>query len=157
MDLDEIKALIEAMQASDLTEMEVSRNGWTLRMVRHGNGATPAPRPPKERPETPACEPSHTLAGVPQDTAPDRTEIRTPLSGIVHLAASPGAPPWVQPGQAVAAGTTLCTIEAMKVFTSVRAEWDGTVEAVLVADKTEVEAGQALMRIQASEPCSTPS
>jgi acetyl-CoA carboxylase biotin carboxyl carrier protein len=156
MDLDEIKALIDAMQAADLTEMAVSRSGWTLRMVRRGNGAAAAPRP-KKLPEAPACAPSAPSAGDPADALPDRAEIRAPLAGIVHLALSPGAPPSVQRGQPVTAGTTLCMIEAMKVFTSIRAEWDGTVEAVLVADQAEVEAGQTLMRIQASEECSTPS
>ena len=60
---------------------------------------------------------------------------------------APDQPPFIQAGQSVQAGAMLCIIEAMKVFNSIRAERDGTVEAVLVAPGDEVEAGQTLMRI----------
>jgi len=72
-----------------------------------------------------------------------------PLYGVVHLQPTPGEPPFVQAGQAVRAGQTLCVIEAMKVFNEVRAERDATVEAVLVRSGQEVEAGQALFRFDA--------
>jgi acetyl-CoA carboxylase biotin carboxyl carrier protein len=146
MDLDEIKALIEAMQASDLAEMEVSRDGWTLRMVRRTQRAAPVVRS-EQCLETPLCEASDTVAPDETCASQDQTAVRAPLTGIVHLTPSPGAPPFVQPGQTVAAGATLCLIEAMKMFNAVRAERDGTVEAVLVSAEAEVEAGQPLMRI----------
>lgn len=77
-------------------------------------------------------------------------EVLAPLYGVVHLQAAPGAEPFVQPGQAVAVGQLLCSIEAMKVFNEVRAECAGTLQAVRVASGTEVEAGQVLMRIAPS-------
>jgi len=131
MDLNDIKALIEAMQASDLAEMEFSENGWTLRLVRSTGHATPPANPGSGRP---VKLPS--FAEVPLEISPvvPSGDVRAPLSGIVHL----------QPAQA---GATVCIIEAMKVFNSVRAERDGTVEAVLVAPGDDVEAGQTLMRI----------
>jgi len=133
MDLDHIKALIETMAASDLAEMEVSENGWTLRLSRHAS--TQAAAPVRRTP--------HPIA----TPAPTSTDLHAPLSGIVHLQPSPGAAPFVQAGAAVRTGDLLCLIEAMKVFNSVRAERDGTVAAVLVETSSEVEAGQLLMRI----------
>lgn len=144
MDLNDIKALIEAMQASDLAEMEFSENGWTLRLVRSTGHATPPANPGSGRP---VKLPS--FAEVPLEISPvvPSGDVRAPLSGIVHLQPAPAQPPFVQVGQPVQAGATVCIIEAMKVFNSVRAERDGTVEAVLVAPGDDVEAGQTLMRI----------
>jgi acetyl-CoA carboxylase biotin carboxyl carrier protein len=144
MDLNEIKALIEAMQASDLAEMEVSENGWTLRMVRGADRPVPVDRPAPPPAAPPGEAPK---AAAHEQPAADSGEIRAPLAGIVHLVPSPGEAPFVAPGQAVAVGATLCLIEAMKVFNAVRTERGGTVEAVLVSEEAEVEAGQALMRI----------
>ncbi len=146
MNLNAIKTLIEAMQASDLTEMAVSGNGWSLRMRRRGASITPPPSPQPTVGEAPPPPPD---AAEPEraETPPEGTEVRAPLAGIVHLTPSPGEPPFVEPGRRVTAGTTLCLIEAMKVFMPIRAERDGTVEAVLVSAVSEVEEGQTLMRI----------
>jgi len=84
--------------------------------------------------------------------APAASECLAPLYGVVHLQPTPGEPPFVQPGQAVEPGQTLCVIEAMKVFNEVRADADGVIEAVLVASGEEVEGGQALFRIHRGQP-----
>jgi acetyl-CoA carboxylase biotin carboxyl carrier protein len=141
MDLPQIKAFIDAMASSDLTELEVSKDGWTLRLVRGGRSATArrSADPPQERqsrrnevlPETPVASP----------------DICAPLSGVVYLSPSPNQPPFVVVGQAVTAGTAVCVIEAMKTFNEIRAERDGIIEAILVASETLVDAGQPLMRI----------
>jgi acetyl-CoA carboxylase biotin carboxyl carrier protein len=144
MDLQQIKTFIDAMAASDLAEMEVSRDGWTLRLVRRApTAAVPAtprtagfPKPPESGGMLPAAE----AAACPDN------EVRAPLYGVVHLQPSPGEPPFAAAGTHVKAGQTLCVIEAMKVFNEVRAEHDGTVEAVLVKSGQEVEAGQTLLR-----------
>jgi acetyl-CoA carboxylase biotin carboxyl carrier protein len=73
--------------------------------------------------------------------------VRAPLSGLVYLSPTPGAPDFVAVGRKVEAGDVVAVIEAMKVFNEIRAERDGTVEAVLVASGDEVDAGQLLMRI----------
>jgi acetyl-CoA carboxylase biotin carboxyl carrier protein len=139
MDLQQIKALIDAMQRSDLAEMEVSDNGWTLSMVRGGVAPVrQAAAGPKGFVET--------AAPATTGPAPAERHLHSPLAGVLHLSAAPGAPELVTPGQAVRAGDALCIIEAMKVFNEVRAERDGTIEAVLVTSGVEVEAGQLLMR-----------
>lgn len=147
MTLDDIKALIEAMASSDLAEMEVGRDGWTLRLVRRAETAAPART---RRPTEPAAVSRAPESGPEAPAgAPDggHLTVRAPLAGTVHLSPSPGEPAFVGAGGAVEAGATLCVIEAMKVFNQVRAERGGTVEALLVASGDEVEAGQPLLRI----------
>jgi acetyl-CoA carboxylase biotin carboxyl carrier protein len=164
---EQIQAFIDAMARSDLTELEVHHAGWRLRLARAGAAgtATPVARAPAGAPTSvsPVSATSAAVAtaagAVPAAPAapsamPARTaaphEVLAPLYGVVHLQAAPGAEPFVQPGQAVAVGQLLCSIEAMKVFNEVRAECAGTLQAVLAASGTEVEAGQALMRIAPS-------
>jgi len=144
MDPQQIKAIIDAMASSDLAEMEVSHDGWTLRLVRRASGAA-APTPARR----PVSQPSAVHDAIPSDPAASQAasrELRAPLYGVVHLQASPGEPPFVTAGAAVKTGQTLCVIEAMKVFNEVRAEHDATVDAVLVSSGQEVEAGQLLLR-----------
>ncbi|MDO5641637.1 MAG: acetyl-CoA carboxylase biotin carboxyl carrier protein subunit [Paracoccus sp. (in: a-proteobacteria)] len=82
-------------------------------------------------------------------TAPhqDQVEIAAPLAGLCYLAPEPGSPPFVNLGDRVAAGQTLCIIEAMKVMTPVTATNAGTVATILVENGDTVPAGTALMRI----------
>jgi acetyl-CoA carboxylase biotin carboxyl carrier protein len=139
MDLDEIKALIAAFGASGLAEMRLTRGEWTLHLVRSADGGVaPAPAAgPRARPEAPRPKPAPaTEAGV-----------RAPLSGLIYLSRTPGAPDLVAVGRRVEAGEVVAVIEAMKVFNEIRAEHAGTIEALLVASGDEVDAGQLLMRI----------
>jgi acetyl-CoA carboxylase biotin carboxyl carrier protein len=147
MDAHEIKTLIEAMAASDLAEMEVSRNGWTLRLVRRATLTRQAgqdQRSPQAQPPAPA----DALSIDDVDAAETEAYVvRAPLAGMVYLSPSRGAPAFAPLGSAVEAGATVCVIEAMKVFVEVRAERGGTIQAVLVASGDEIDAGQPLLRI----------
>ena len=144
MDPELIKALIDALEASDLSELEYSRGGATLRLVKRSPGGSPAPASVvlarSSSPDVPSA--------APVATPPLPGLVRSPLFGIVHLQRTPGAAPLVSAGQAVAAGQVLCLVEAMKVFTELRAERDGTITAVLVQTGQEVEAGQALFQVE---------
>ena len=135
-----IKSLIAALEASTLSELEYSRDGTTIRLVK-GDGSAPraasagafaTPAPPNNNP--------------PAAATPASDLIAAPLFGVVHLQRSPGTPPLVTAGQAVSAGQVLCLIEAMKVFTELRAELDGTIAEILIETGQEVEAGQPLFR-----------
>ena len=150
MDLQVIKALIDAFATSSLAEMEYSVDGATLRLVKRAAVAA-----------THSVSPSVPAAPAPQETigfadagafpagqsAEPAAFVTAPLYGVVHLQRTPGAPPFAAAGQAIAAGHVLCVIEAMKVFTEIRAERDCTVAEVLVATGQEVDAGQALFRL----------
>ncbi|VTU31824.1 acetyl-CoA carboxylase biotin carboxyl carrier protein [Variovorax sp. PBL-E5] len=131
MNQEQIKTFIDALAASALSELEFSENGWTLRLAKHAAPAAIAPGAD---------------APAPALRAASSVECLAPLYGVVHLQGTPGDPPFVEAGQAVAAGQTLCVIEAMKVFNEVRAERDGVLQSVLVASGDEVEAGQPLFR-----------
>lgn len=92
---------------------------------------------------TPDAAPSVTTHAAPQDQG----DVPAPLSGICHLAPEPGAPRFVNPGDPVLAGQTLCIIEAMKLMTPVTATGAGTIAAILVGDGDSIEAGSPVMRI----------
>lgn len=138
----EIKSLIDAMAASDLAEMEFSRDGATLRLVRQGAGAAPVRAavalPPMSTPSAPAP-----LTRAPTKAA---AEFTAPLYGVVHWRPGPEEALFVTPGQAVAVGQVVCVIEAMKVFNEVRSERAGTVAGLLAESGQEVDAGQPLLR-----------
>ena len=138
MQLNEIKSLMDAMAASDLSEMAVTRDGTLLRLVRRQAKALAAPVIPAAR--TPR-------AGTAPAPEAARTEITAPLYGVVHWRPAPDAAPFVVPGQVIQAGQVVCVVEAMKVFNEIRAEVDATVLALLVESGAEVEAGQPLLSL----------
>ena len=146
MDAKQIKEFIDAMAASDLGEMEVSHEGWTLRLSRGASAGARAPAA-QARPAAQALA----APSVPRAQAPAASrshQLVAPMYGVVHLQPSPGEPAFARAGDAVEAGQLLCIIEAMKVFNEVRAERGGRLASVLVPTGTEVEAGQALMVIE---------
>ncbi|MEJ8855189.1 acetyl-CoA carboxylase biotin carboxyl carrier protein subunit [Variovorax robiniae] len=149
MKQEQIKTLIDALAGSDLSELEFSENGSTLRLVKQsalGNArprsAAASVRAAGER----GVVKAGTKAAAKPAAAVVANECLAPLFGVVHLQSTPGEPPFVTVGQAVKAGQPLCVIEAMKVFNEVRAERDATVLEVLVASGQEVEAGQPMFR-----------
>ena len=146
MDHAYIRTLIEALEASTLTELEFSQSGSTLRLAKSPTKSLAASQPQDSAPA--ASVPSMPPAVAPA-TAATQT-LKASMYGVVHLQASPGAPAYVTAGQRIQAGQTLCVIEAMKIFNEVQAEEDLVIEAILVKSGEEVEAGQALFRFQRS-------
>lgn len=148
MDLQQIKALIDALTASDLSELEYQHDGSTLRLVKN---PAPAELRALERQAPPVPAQPVPLTGVAAAAATAApiapVEVCSPVYGVVHLRPSPAEPPFVAVGEAIAAGRVLCVIEAMKVFNEVRAERAVTVAAVLVDSGQEVESGQPLFRL----------
>lgn len=159
MKQEQIRILIDALAASALSELEYSEDGCTLRLVKQGASAPPArsERGAEDASAAPQADGNGkddaraALPGAIQEPAVEPAagpiECLAPLYGVIHLQPSPGEPLFVQLGQQVAAGQTLCVIEAMKVFNEVRAEADATIAEVLVRSGDEVEAGQPLFRL----------
>lgn len=127
MDVDRLQAIIDWMRTSPVEELEIADGDFRIRLVRKPDGTIATP-------VTPAAP------------APG-AEVTAPSYGIVHMASAPGAPPFVTVGSTVAAGQTLCVVEAMKVFTPIEAERAGRVAAILVEDGSEVSAGLPLFRL----------
>ena len=146
MNQEQIKTLIDALAASDLSELEFSENGCTLRLVKQAALAATAPRRQAAAAAATRVPAMGRIAPQQPGAEPAVAQCLAPLYGVVHLQPTPAEPPFVQVGHAVQAGQTLCVIEAMKVFNEVRAERDATVRAVLVRSGQEVEAGQTLFR-----------
>ncbi|SCK25316.1 acetyl-CoA carboxylase biotin carboxyl carrier protein [Variovorax sp. HW608] len=147
MKQEQIKTLIDALAGSDLSELEYSENGSTLRLVKQ-SAAGSAPRRPLPRAVQNAVDAAparNEPAPAPAASAP--AELCAPLYGVVHLQSSPGEPPFVQAGQSIQAGQTLCVIEAMKVFNEVQIDHAATIAEVLVRSGEEVEAGRPLFRL----------
>jgi len=144
MNQEQIKTLIDALAGSDLSELEYSENGSTLRLVKQSALAGV----PRRQAQPSVRHALDRVEGIVEPAAPAQasSECLAPLYGVVHLQSTPGDPPFVQAGQSIKAGQTLCVIEAMKVFNEVRADHDATVLAVLVGSGEEVEAGQPLFR-----------
>jgi acetyl-CoA carboxylase biotin carboxyl carrier protein len=147
MDLHKIKRFIDAMATSDLAEMEVSEDGWTLRLIRRASRAAPVRAAPVLATEAQGRPSDAAVHPVAKPAEPAGGEVRAPLAGIVYLRPSPDEAPFIALGQTLEKGATVCVIEAMKVFNAICAGRGGTVESILVTSGAEVEAGQLLMRI----------
>jgi acetyl-CoA carboxylase biotin carboxyl carrier protein len=137
MELSRIKALIDLLAGSAIAELELTEGADHIRLSKVSRPSTTT----EPALATPAP------AGVSNAAAPSQSIVAAPMFGVVHLSPAPGQPPFVAEGSDVRPGDTLCLIEAMKVFSPVLADIEGRVEAVLVADQTEVEANQALLRL----------
>jgi acetyl-CoA carboxylase biotin carboxyl carrier protein len=149
MDLRKLKKLIDLVQESGIGEIEITEGEEKVRISRHAAGAPmmvaapqmqhvalgAAPAPGEPAPAAPAAEPKgHTL--------------KSPMVGTFYRAPSPGAPSFVEVGQSVSKGQTLCIIEAMKLLNEIESDMAGTVKAILVENGQPVEYGQPLFLIE---------
>ena len=155
MDLRKIKKLIEMLEDSNLSELEIREGEETVRLSRYPSQlpvtlpammqATP---PPAGAVQVQAPQAAEAAAAAPADAAQEpQVEgdiVRAPMVGTFYAAPSPGAEPFVRVGQAVKKGQTLGTIEAMKMFNPIESERDGTVKAILIENGQPVEFDQPM-------------
>ncbi len=154
MDLRKIKALIELLEKSNLTEIEIKEGEETVRLSRAMQAApmmhapmhyaAPPPAAPAAAPavapaKAPAAEHASESHGKPGKEMPDGHTIRSPMVGTFYASSSPDAPAFVKVGQTVKAGDTLGIIEAMKMFNPIEADVSGTVRAILVQNGQPIE------------------
>lgn len=154
MDIRKIKTLIELLDGTDITEIEICEGEESLRISR-GHAATAYPAatlvahaapvvaagpaasaaaPPAAAPAAPPAEPSGHL-------------VRSPMVGTFYRSPSPGAAAFVEPGQSVKAGDVICIVEAMKMMNHIEADKSGVIGAILVEDGEPVEFDQPLVSI----------
>lgn len=147
MDIRKIKRLIELLDESGVNEIEIHEGEESVRISRGGTPiATPAPvysAPPA--PSVPAG--TATPAAEPNDAEPTGHLVRSPMVGTFYRAPSPEANAFVEEGQTVAAGDTLCIIEAMKMLNQIEADRSGVVTRVLIDNGQPVEFDQPLFVI----------
>ncbi|MHB8523344.1 MAG: acetyl-CoA carboxylase biotin carboxyl carrier protein [Limisphaerales bacterium] len=152
MDLKDIKAIIDLMRKNAISEFELERQDFKIKLRRGSNGggtptyeeppiATyPAPLPAVS---TQAAPPS-----LPPRTSPLELEIKSPMVGSFYRAPSPESANYVEIGSEVNPDTVVCIIEAMKVMNEIKAEVKGIVTQALVENAKPVEFGQVLFRIR---------
>jgi len=153
-DLERIKQLIRMMEKHDLTEvkLEGADQKWVLKRgsqetVVAGPAFAPVPQAAPVPP--PAASPAHEAPAPAADVAASDglIEITSPTVGTFYQAAQPGDPPFVKVGDRVKPDTTVCIVEAMKVFNQIPSEVSGTIAKILVKDGDPVEFGQALFAV----------
>ena len=157
MDLRKVKKLIDLVQESGIAELEISEGEEKVRINRLGSSAqvSAAPMPAiaaapvaAALPATPAPESATETATAASDGGEaEGHSVKSPMVGIFYRASSPGASAFVEVGQTINAGDTLCIIEAMKLLNEIEAEVSGTVKAILVDNGQPVEYGQPLFLI----------
>ena len=154
MDLRKLKKLIDLVQESGISELEITEGEEKVRINRTGPAA-PAnlmamqPAPAIAVP-TAAAVAATGGAATQQAEATDETDghtVKSPMVGIFYRAASPGAEAFAQVGQKVSTGDTLCIIEAMKLLNEIEADGEGIIKTILVDNGQPVEYGQPLFVI----------
>lgn len=152
MDLRKLKTLIDLVQNSGISELEISEGEEKIRIAKNlgapAQAATymvgapaaqyaPAPAPAAAAPATPAAAPAE----------PEGHAVKSPMVGTFYRSGSPGAAAFVEVGQSVKAGDTLCIIEAMKLMNEIEADASGVIKAILVENGQPVEYGQTMFII----------
>ena len=149
-----IRQLVRLMARYDLTAIDLGEGPRKIRLRRRGSETAVNSVPAAAQPPFTVYAPAPVAAtvNVPAPPAPPQqprgTFIESPMVGTFYSASSPDAPPFVSVGTTVRADTTVCIIEAMKVFTDIPAGVSGTITEVLVKNGQPVEFGQPLFRIE---------
>ncbi|OGT01153.1 MAG: acetyl-CoA carboxylase, biotin carboxyl carrier protein [Gallionellales bacterium RIFCSPLOWO2_02_60_31] len=133
MDLRKLKTLIELVEGSGIAELEISEGEERVRITRtvaaaqqiYAPAPQPAAAPVAPPPPAPAAEPA-------KPAAPEGHVVKSPMVGTFYRSASPGSKPFVDVGQNVNSGDTLCIIEAMKLLNEIDADQTGVIKAILV-------------------------
>ena len=150
MDIRKIRKLIELLEETGISEIEIKEGEESLRLSRY------SPEPPQTKYISVPQQQSQ--APISNNTAPKESKsaesnagahkVRSPMVGTMYLSPSPDAAPFVGVGQSVNIGDTLCIIEAMKMFNEIEADRAGTITAILVANGDPVEYDQPLFTIE---------
>jgi len=160
MDLRKIKTLIELLEQSGIAELEVKEGEESVRIARHPTG--PAAHLMHYAPPLPMPQPAPAPATAPAPAAPRGEKsaaekilsvtkghiVKSPMVGTFYRAPSPGAKAFVEVGQTVKQGQTLCIIEAMKMLNQIEADASGVISEILVENEQAVQFDQPLFVIE---------
>jgi acetyl-CoA carboxylase biotin carboxyl carrier protein len=150
MDIRKVKKLIELLEESNIAEIEIHEGEESVRISRTGSAATAPPPyyPPPAMMAAPAAAPAAAASEASAEpSVPAGHSVTSPMVGTFYEAPSPGAKPFVEVGQSVSVGDTLCIIEAMKMLNQIEADKAGTISAKLIDNGQPVEYGQSLFVI----------
>ena len=154
MDLRKLKTLIDLVSESNVSELEITEAEGKVRIVKSGGNvvqqfvAAPVQAAPVQAAAPAAVAAPAAEAAAPAAAAVTGHQVKSPMVGSFYRAASPGAKPFVEVGDTVKEGETLCIIEAMKILNEIEADKSGTVTRILADNGQAVEYGQALFVIE---------
>jgi acetyl-CoA carboxylase biotin carboxyl carrier protein len=158
MDLRKLKKLIDLVEDSGIAELEVTEGEEKVKIVKGGSTgkevvllsptAVPVGAPPFQSAAAPIPAPGATAAAAAEvPKAPEGHIVKSPMVGTFYRAGAPGAKAFVEVGDTVKVGQTICVIEAMKLMNEIEADKDGVVKAIMVENAQPVEYGEPLMMI----------
>jgi acetyl-CoA carboxylase biotin carboxyl carrier protein len=155
VDIRKVKKLIELLEESGISEIEISEGEESVRISRYPNPGTvsvqtiAAPAPAAAPPTPAAAAGAEAVSAAPAAAPPQRGhQVTAPMVGTFYSGPAPGAKPFVEIGTEVKPGDTLCVIEAMKMMNQIESEVSGKIVSILVENGTPVEFGQALFVIE---------
>jgi acetyl-CoA carboxylase biotin carboxyl carrier protein len=143
MELNEIKQLMELLKDTDITELQIERDGAKLKIKRERFVSSFEITPPAKQ-AVPA-----EVKEEPEETQKLAT-ITSPIVGIFHRSPAPETPPFVEAGSTVKKGQVLCIVEAMKLMNEIESDVDGIVTKILVENGQPIEYGEPLFLIEPS-------
>jgi acetyl-CoA carboxylase biotin carboxyl carrier protein len=151
VDLKDIKAIIDLMRKNSVSEFELEKQDFKIRLKRGGNGGA-IPIPSEDTSIVAYQQPglSMAVAAVPLPPVPasNEVEIKSPMIGTFYRSPSPESAPYIEVGAEVNPDTVVCIIEAMKVMNEIKAEAKGVITQVLLENAKPVEFGQPLFKIR---------
>lgn len=145
MDIRKIKKLIELLEESGINELEITEGEESVRISRSGPVQQYAPMHYQVAPQAPVAAPAAAPVAAAAVTG---YQLRSPMVGSFYRAASPTSKNFVEVGQSVKVGDTLCIVEAMKMMNQIQADKAGTITAILVENGEPVEFDQPLFVIE---------
>ncbi|MCM3562551.1 acetyl-CoA carboxylase biotin carboxyl carrier protein [Hydrogenophaga intermedia] len=155
MDLRKLKTLIDLVSESNVSELEITEAEGKVRIVKASPAVMPAPVTYSMAPApaavvvTPAVEVAPAPAASPAaPAAPAGHTVKSPMVGTFYRSSAPGAKPFVEVGDSIKEGDTICIVEAMKILNEIEADKSGTVTQILVQNGQAVEYGQPLFVIE---------
>jgi acetyl-CoA carboxylase biotin carboxyl carrier protein len=154
MDLRKLKTLIDLVSESNVSELEITEAEGKVRIVKSAPVAAAAPvtYSMAPAPVAPSVVPAVEVAATPVAAAtpaePVGHTVKSPMVGTFYRASSPGAKPFVEIGDTIKEGETICIVEAMKILNEIEADKSGTVTQILVDNGQAVEYGQPLYVIE---------
>ncbi len=149
MDIRKIKKLIELLEHSSLTQMEITEGEETVKLSRNGQVVQAAPVVHQTVAQTAAeQQPTAATSEAAVEVEPTGTLVRSPMVGTFYASPSPDAEAFVKVGQNINVGDTLCMVEAMKMFNQIESEHKGKVKRILVENGQPVEFDEPLFEIE---------
>lgn len=146
MDIRKVKKLIELLEESNISEIEIVEGEEAVRISRHSTSAPAAvyQQPPVYQ-QAPAAAPAAAAPVAAEAPVATGHQVKSPMVGTFYRSPAPGESAFVEVGKTVKKGDTICIIEAMKMMNQIEADKDGVVEAILVEDGEPVEFDQPLV------------